>query len=432
MLRLRRLKINKFRAVKPGTELAFHDGFNILLGRNATGKTTLLDLISMALRFDFSSIRDENFDIEVEAVELLEGTSNSVVMQVGTRLDDTEITLKNMSGQRQRIPWVKAIIRAGSETYHYDEDGLSWRLLKDETLLHAGRSFGEWGQMLLRGALLKIEELAKTNSQVTLPIGGSVSRGSGRAIRHDESLDTFKENILSALKIYVPFIYSERGITILEDGFPWGFDLSFTPASLTEQVRRRFADTPDATALSFSSEVLPFLEGFIRLCGFESAGLEFSLLGTSLILDNVGVAAATFGEPRFLFTRKGGRTTIRHELLSYGQKRLLSLLYYLEASPGHLVADEMVNGLHHEWIEAIMEKVGDRQTFLSSQNPLLLDYMEFLSADEVSRSFVLCERDEDDRLVWRNMSPEEATSFYSAYEVGIQHVGEILRSKGLW
>jgi ATPase subunit of ABC transporter with duplicated ATPase domains len=98
MLRLRRLKINKFRAVKPGVELVFHDGFNVLLGRNATGKTTLLDLISMALRFDFSSIRDEDFDLEVEAVEMLEGTSNSVIMQVGTRLDDTEITASTLEG----------------------------------------------------------------------------------------------------------------------------------------------------------------------------------------------------------------------------------------------------------------------------------------------------------------------------------------------
>jgi energy-coupling factor transporter ATP-binding protein EcfA2 len=431
MLRLRRLKINKFRAVKPGTELFFNDGFNVVLGRNATGKTTLLELISMALRFDFSSIRDEDFDVEVEVLEILEGTSNSVVMQVGTRLDDSGMAV-SMPGQRQRIPWVKATIRVDSDTYRYHEDGQEWGLLQNETSAGAGRSFGEWGSSLLRLACMTIVGVPDAELPVTVPIWGSVERGSWHAIRHDESLDSFNKCIITELKIPIDFILSEGKTNTFERISPWIKFLFFAPASLAERVRRRFQDTPNAAVLTFSHDDLPFLGEFVRLCGFESAGLELSLLGINHLGPGSDTAIATFGEPRFLFTRKGGRSTIRHELLSFGQKRLLSLLYYLEASPGHLVADEMVNGLHHAWIEVLMEKIGDRQTFLSSQNPLLLDYMEFESAEKVSRSFVLCELDELDELVWRNMSAEEASSFYSAYEVGIQHVGEILRTKGLW
>lgn len=422
MLRLRRLKINKFRAVKPGTELVFHDGFNLVLGRNATGKTTLLDLISMALRFDFSSIRDEDFDVEVEVHETLEETSNSVVMQVGTRLDDSEMAM-SMPGQRQRIPWVKASIRVGSEEFRYDEDGLSWQLFKGETLFQAGRSYGEWGLMLLWHASVVVGTKQGVTLQQDIPIWGSVIGESWYAERHDESLDFFHDNILTDLEMELKFIQVEDRIEVVKDPAS-GLQL-FVPTSLAEQVRRRCAETPRAAVLTSSSEDLPFLGEFSRLCGFESASLELSLLGSS-------ARVAKYGDPRFLFTRKGGKETIRHELLSYGQKRLLSLLYYLEASPDHVVADEMVNGLHHEWLEVLMEKIAGRQTFLSSQNPLLLDYMEFGSVAEVSRSFVLCELDEDDHLVWRNMSEEEASSFYSAYEVGIQHVGEILRTKGLW
>jgi ABC-type branched-subunit amino acid transport system ATPase component len=432
MLRLRRLKINEFRAVKPGTELVFHDGFNVLLGRNGTGKTTLLELISMALRFDFSSIRDEDFDIEVEAHEILESTSNSVVMRVGTRIDDTGIAAR-VPDQRQRIPWVEASIRVGSKTYRYEEDGASWRLLEGEATVATGSLRGAWGQMLLGWACLTIVALDKEPIRAALPLWGSIGRGSACAICHDESLDTFDEHVLSKLEIHVLLSCSGNRHGMLVDSLPWSPVLIFAPANLAEQVRQHAMTTPSAAVLTFSSDTLSFLDQFVRLCGFESARLELSLLGRSDTPEDFGdYARVRFGRPRFLFTRKGGKATIGHELLSYGQKRLLSLLYYLEASPHHLVADEMVNGLHHEWIEEIMQRIGGRQTFLSSQNPLLLDDMEFDSADEVSRSFVLCELDELDRLVWRNMSAEEAASFYSAYEVGIQHVGEILRTQCLW
>lgn len=63
---LKRLKVHRFRYVKPGTELCFAEHFNVLLGRNGTGKTTLLDLLSMVLRSDFSALRDEEFDIDIE------------------------------------------------------------------------------------------------------------------------------------------------------------------------------------------------------------------------------------------------------------------------------------------------------------------------------------------------------------------------------
>ena len=63
---LKRLKLHRFRYIKPGTELMFTERFNVLLGRNGTGKTTLLDLISMVLRSNFSALRDEEFDVEYE------------------------------------------------------------------------------------------------------------------------------------------------------------------------------------------------------------------------------------------------------------------------------------------------------------------------------------------------------------------------------
>jgi hypothetical protein len=64
--RLKRLRIDRFRNVAPGTELVFHDGFNVLLGQNGTGKTTLLNLIAAVVRCDFSALRDTDFALVYE------------------------------------------------------------------------------------------------------------------------------------------------------------------------------------------------------------------------------------------------------------------------------------------------------------------------------------------------------------------------------
>ena len=76
-----------------------------------------------------------------------------------------------------------------------------------------------------------------------------------------------------------------------------------------------------------------------------------------------------------------------------------------------------------------------RQAFLTSQNPLLLDYLPITSADEVRRSFVLCRsepREGRPGWIWENMSEGDAQELYNAYEVGVEHVSEILQSRGLW
>ncbi len=94
-----------------------------------------------------------------------------------------------------------------------------------------------------------------------------------------------------------------------------------------------------------------------------------------------------------------------------------------------------MNGLHHRWITASIEAIGQRQAFLTSQNPLLLDYIPFPSADAVEKSFVLCSsepREGRPAWIWENMSKEDAQELFSAYEVGVEHVSEILQSRGLW
>jgi hypothetical protein len=165
--------------------------------------------------------------------------------------------------------------------------------------------------------------------------------------------------------------------------------------------------------------------------GLTSATLEIRLLGKRV--DNK-TQTFEFGGFRFLLERRDG-SVITEKELSFGQKRLLAFLYYLATNTGTVIVDELANGLHHAWIEECIDAIGDRQAFLASQNPLLLDALEFESAEQVQSSFILCRSETDgdrDRLVWSNMTDYDAERFFEAYQVGLQHVSEILRTKGLW
>lgn len=126
-----------------------------------------------------------------------------------------------------------------------------------------------------------------------------------------------------------------------------------------------------------------------------------------------------------------------HTILSYGQKRLISFAYYSACHPYIIIADELVNGMHHKWIADCMDLIKDRQSFLTSQNPLLLDHLTFNSVEDVQKTFILCqnvegEGDERDEMRWGTMDTSEAERFFGSHEVNILHISEILKGQGLW
>ena len=72
---------------------------------------------------------------------------------------------------------------------------------------------------------------------------------------------------------------------------------------------------------------------------------------------------------------------------------------------------------------------------VTSQNPILFDYLEFASAEDLQRQFVLCGLGSDGgrpRLRWTQTADEKATAFFGAYERGVQYISEILQTEGLW
>jgi hypothetical protein len=187
----------------------------------------------------------------------------------------------------------------------------------------------------------------------------------------------------------------------------------------------------DKDVVEIGARKWPWLAELVELLGFVTASVRLERVEKKV---RGPTEEVYFGNMRFTFSKADGSSVV-HTHLSYGQKRLLAFYAYLESCGSVVVADELVNGLHHAWIEACLDAMGDRQAFLTSQNPLLVDYLGFDSVEQVRSSFILCRsevRDGRETLVWSNMTEEDAQGFFSAYQVGIQHVSEILRTRGLW
>jgi hypothetical protein len=241
-------------------------------------------------------------------------------------------------------------------------------------------------------------------------LAGKIGAGIQSTGRMDESLERFN----ALLKFEERRAATSRKVRILEG----------IPGSMLELISKHM---PEGTSATFSPE---FLNRAAHVLGYDSASVRFDVERLS---PEPGQQIVRLSNLRFFFKRPGEE--ISHDLLSYGQKRLLSFFAHADSSRDVIIADELVNGLHHEWIHACLDEIGNRQAFLTSQNPLLLDFLRFDSVEEVRRTFILCERASDEsgaQLVWRNTTEEEAESFFLAYQTGIQRVSDILLTKGLW
>ena len=142
---------------------------------------------------------------------------------------------------------------------------------------------------------------------------------------------------------------------------------------ISEIQQHIITSTADSTEsdISLISKNTPILHEWAKIINASNLKMVIRFSGQSMVAD---ISISTFSHVDFFSTSSNGEI-ISHDLWSYGQKRLLSFLYYLECNPNIVIADELVNGLHHSWIEAAMKKLETRQSFLTSQNPLLLDYL---------------------------------------------------------
>lgn len=452
MATIRRVTIHRLRNVKPGCTFELHPGLNVLLGQNGTGKTTLLQWMADFMSGNLESWSKEPYRVEVE-MEAAAGPDTArmrllIDNEISELPRDSEaqhgldrfVSLMNES-PRTGLVTTRLAIELGDRLYEVEgrPNHLSLRA-NDAPLVESDSA--PPGQLptdlftgtILKAALLLRQGIANPNSpnhaaqqqawEHLKPLMKDVVLSYPLSLdRFDESLGFFNRIVEGRESHAQVVLYpSDRGN-----------HSRLIPDQLFEIIENKLRGSDsDIQALAFSSEeVQGFLAAAVRLFRYRAATLHLALLEKEMSGDK---AILIYGNLRFTFLRHDG-SIVGHDALSYGQKRMLSFLYYLALNPYLIIVDELVNGLHHAWIEACIEEIGGRQGLLTSQNPLLLDYLTFDSADEVRRRFILCRSEREDgreQLVWRNPTQDEAESFFRAYQAGIQHVGEILVDKGLW
>lgn len=445
MTKLTRLKINRFRNVEP-MELRFSGGLNVLLGINGSGKTTFLELIAAILSQDILRFREEIFAIEYE-LSVAGGSLQVLIENQVPHRDNTDDSSPRLVSRRSKSDYslrvyAKVDVSAFPLIYFVDINRVS-------TLVTSKNRKGDEGPQLtidspygfdlnyVEWALQAIGNAGSQNIDFHNQSFQSLNQQFTTS-RFDESLQFLEIMLRDDVELDSELMSAHSDESLPPFHLTFDADAALSPTlalALSEIVDASAAGWRGSETITLKRLKLPFLQDMVRFAQFKDARLELRLVEKKAIAnEQIEFTQFRFGLLKFWFEKLDG-SIIPDQKLSYGQKRLLAFLYYLDCNPHIIVADELAAGLHHAWISACIEAIGDRQAFLASHDPILIDELELSSIEDVERSFILCRCDTSsgkERLHWSNMSRYDAERFYEAYNVGLQHVSEILRTKGLW
>ncbi|MED5372240.1 MAG: hypothetical protein VX899_14570 [Myxococcota bacterium] len=394
MLRLKCVEIKKYQSLEP-TSLEFGDGPVFLLGKNGTGKSTLLELLRRLTALDFAPFKAgrEAVDVRWELVLSLRGMEQVWSFEFFYQPGEKESwRLSAQNGQRK------------------DTGALGWEL-------QSRTKPTTWGW--------KLDD--------TLPLPSVFDPGFFTVLTY--AMGNQGESSAALLERLVRIVGSRPMDEAL--GI---YDAVFGSNSFASVVVDKNA--------SESSWVMPLL--VLRALNEEDPALV-SGEAAPLWLDK---AAETLeAEKIILKLRRESRSpdggswrgvdaevvwpggyAHAHTQLSFGQRRVLAFFWYMSLTDGVPVfTDELTNGLHADWVQDIVDYLDGVQAFHAVQNPLLPDFVGLAKRQDTKGSFLFCRvgmHEGRRRWTWRNPTEEEAGDVWDAWDVGIQNLSEVLRSRG--
>jgi hypothetical protein len=393
----------------------------------------------MVVSSDFSAIKEEAFAIEYE----IHSPGARVIVSISN-----EIQSKLTVGRRKgALRWGlrEVILPEWSYRAHilFDEPRASYHITADPhaALWSRDDSVGDSRPIVVESPF-DPSFLSKSLWNIRLQLIEETNEYSHDALlsdlfgscwgRFDETLGAFDAITGAAEAVHTSHGLEPSSLVVVVHSEYGDFPMPTRIPEGIVKIVERSRGFPGAESISINQKSISFLKTINDLFGFSGSDIVFRRDAKTVTGEDT--EELSYSKISFLFTLDNG-SVITHEKLSYGQKRLLSFLYYLAVSEDIVIADELVNGLHYDWIEVCLKEIGSRQAFLTSQNPLLLDFLPFESAEEVRRSFLLCRREKHEgksRMVWSNMDQENAEAFFRSYKTKALQVSEILRTRGLW
>jgi energy-coupling factor transporter ATP-binding protein EcfA2 len=410
-MRLTRLKIIRHRWCAP-TELFLGAKRQLVLGPNGSGKTKLLELIAKVCRAVPDELSAEPLEVEAD----FEGAEGKGELRVHSRgYDLTWVNPRFGDEARKKYAiTVSFTTKASSD----------WRSIPELEVNQDTRELENEGERFRidseTSVWLDLRRFGRNRDVNFLGDHPVVMLGFLMGLRRfDESLGVYADMAQTEVKMNYA---DEESVAVY--GQSNGAIRWIPTGTVAGGVEQRRAST---------LRVMP-VPNIIRaatLLGYRS-DVEVELRYRRPT-EGQGLGGALFDSPELYLFK--GDVRVRATDLSFGEKRVLSFMAYLNANPHIVIADELMNGLHHSLGLALLDEIGDRQAFLATHEPVLMDAVDFESADELRRSLILCRRNPDPKgppFVWTQLSPEEAAEVFPYYPKSLMHGSQILKHWELW